>query len=877
MKTMKRILAALLMVCVMMSFMSFGICAEGEDKTSDVQVVHNGEKQYYLASGEPADTNHYDVWTSKTIAGTEKEDEFEVTLQVGTTMKAIPNDVAVVLVMDVSGSMMNDETGERWYDDNMPEDRKRRIEYTREAAMAFAKAYVENAGGAERMLSVVQFGNQAQTVLPWTDVNNGGKLDNAAKTAIENVRVNFSVKENVSYWDESIAMSKWGKVDYWDGSEVTAEMKDETKDYFTSKCQAAELNDYFQSYLKTETVQQEIEGAMVDVEVTSCTYPECLLTTEHKHCSYGGCTQPEDHKHCAVAECAVAEAHIHCSVCALTEEHTHCEYENCEVAEAHTHCGRENCAIIEAHKHCVRCGETSEHTHIVGCTLGGCTAPYNGPHTHCCTHSRDCILPYTMKYRWSVDYNYRCKNPDSTHTHDFWDSDTAYPCFSRYFGSVWAIGTNMEAGLLLARNLVTTGQKDGGAIDDINNVYVILLSDGKPTWRTDETSTTETKAVGQADNTGTWDALKDIVKDGSENDIAIAEDIKSVAELYAILYGSELESKFSVGTGHPLTGVSCADWITKSGDYYVGADAVFNSPNSDGIQAAFLQINDRVDILAKAWTVSDALSDDVTFVEFSENGQYAGYAPADGSKTAAVSWSLGGMEPESGSGKVDDPYIYTLKYTIKLNSGKDNVKEASLLTVTDENSDVPPVGVWTGEETQLQYFMIEKDALDKMTPEEIKAEIRTAKFTDVKVRGLYGNLSFVKKNGETGEVIPGVGFTLYDSNNQAYGSEILSDNEGKIVFSNVPCGEYTLRETSVPEGMQEMKALDLQEAWGVMRVSDGSTVSAEILNWPVGMEVPKTGDLNANALPLWIVLSTLSCAGLAGVFILGRKKSEVVE
>ena len=86
MKKLRKLLAMLLAVCMAMSLLSVSAFAEEEGTASEIQIVKNGERQYYLASGEPADDKNFDVWTSKTIAGTANEDEFEVTLQVGTTM-----------------------------------------------------------------------------------------------------------------------------------------------------------------------------------------------------------------------------------------------------------------------------------------------------------------------------------------------------------------------------------------------------------------------------------------------------------------------------------------------------------------------------------------------------------------------------------------------------------------------------------------------------------------------------------------------------------------------------------------------------------------------------------------------------------------------
>ena len=502
--------AAMLAGSMIMNTLSFNTLAV--EKDSSIQIVENGGKIYYLAEpqeGEVASATNFDIWTNKTIAGTENEDEFEITLQVGTTVKAVPNDVAVMLVMDVSGSMMNDEDGNRWYENNMPEGKKRRIEYTREAAMEFAEKYVENAGSSERMLSIVEFGNTGMTVLPWTDVNDGGVLSEKARDAIESVEVNFVVEKDKSYWDEERALEDFGRIDYWS----TETDSNAIKNY---------QQDYFQSYFESEHVELSSERLATDAEAINA---ENII----EKCTYDGCE--------------------------ISEKHEHCSFESCNEMVEHKHCSYEDCTIINEHIHCSKCDETDMHSHIVGCTLGKCPTPDEGPHLHCCVQGSDSIDRYYCRYnRWSGSYGRHCFNPDPEHRHDRLDSDIAYLTGSKYFGSVWAIGTNLEAGFVLTRNLLSSGLAKGGAIEGIEDVYVVLLSDGNPTWMTDETSTTELEQVMKSNNLGTWEALKDIVVTAEDGDIALAEEIKEKANLYAILYGSQLESKFN--NANELNGIS---------------------------------------------------------------------------------------------------------------------------------------------------------------------------------------------------------------------------------------------------------------------------------------------------------------------------------
>lgn len=286
-------------------------------------------------------------------------------------------------------------------------------------------------------------------------------------------------------------------------------------------------------------------------------------------------------------------------------------------------------------------------------------------------------------------------------------------------------------------------------------MYVILLSDGWPTYHVNQdqlqNSDTEVKflpAECGGGNYSTWDDVADIVSNGEVGDIAVAEDIEAVADLHAILYGTGLGEK--LGGSRELSQVSGKDWFETKNDpadekyNYVGADTVFDSPEADDLNTV-LQINDRIDVLAKVRIVTDELSDDVTFQNFVLNGNYAGITPAADGKNAAVSWGLGNMEPECGSSTVADPYIYTLKYTVKLNSAQDNVKAASLAHDADASLD----GIWTGTNAKLQHFMIEKQQLDSMTPDDIEKALRMAAFEGVSVKGLYGDYEFIKKDGET--------------------------------------------------------------------------------------------------------------------------------
>ena len=62
-----------------------------------------------------------------------------------------------------------------------------------------------------------------------------------------------------------------------------------------------------------------------------------------------------------------------------------------------------------------------------------------------------------------------------------------------------------------------------------------------------------------------------------------------------------------------------------------------------------------------------------------------------------------------------------------------------------------------------------------------------------------GGITITKTDAETGDVLSGVHFVLYDGSNRSV-AEGDTDSEGKLTFSNLPLGTYSLVETSAPAG-----------------------------------------------------------------------------
>lgn len=75
----------------------------------------------------------------------------------------------------------------------------------------------------------------------------------------------------------------------------------------------------------------------------------------------------------------------------------------------------------------------------------------------------------------------------------------------------------------------------------------------------------------------------------------------------------------------------------------------------------------------------------------------------------------------------------------------------------------------------------------------------TLQFEDKKA---LADIEFIKKDIE-GTSLPGVGFTLYDEEHNLV-EKVLSNSEGKVIFSDITPGTYTIEETGVPTGYKPL-------------------------------------------------------------------------
>ena len=140
--------------------------------TSGDQITSNGYTRYYNKTGAEVTTlpvlgDNAVVSVSKTIEGTENENEFAITLDVKTSLDIseveISPDAAVVLVLDISGSMSSPT-------DHMPG--------LRTAANNFLDSFAKDVGDAKRYVALVTFSTNATIRSNWVDITDPTNLAN---------------------------------------------------------------------------------------------------------------------------------------------------------------------------------------------------------------------------------------------------------------------------------------------------------------------------------------------------------------------------------------------------------------------------------------------------------------------------------------------------------------------------------------------------------------------------------------------------------------------------------------------------------------------------------------------------------------------------
>lgn len=398
-------------------------------------------------------------------------------------------------------------------------------------------------------------------------------------------------------------------------------------------------------------------------------------------------------------------------------------------------------------------------------------------------------------------------------------------------------GTNLQAGLQLAKNLISQDIKNSKG-ESITNKNIILLSDGEPTYAlTSDADTTSTTVIckdgkgmiGNGISSSAKDAT-DAQKKDSKHEIhtqteAVANSFPANVSKYAVYVGNETvrcpKSGCPLHHNNASNDKHGADWLREDCGFTTRQVTDLNE-----LTKIFTNISRRIQIKAEAWVLTDPMGEFIDFTKVlsdAEKDQGLSFDTA----TNTLTWDLKQADlptPVKDSNN-NESYTYSFKYKVKL----DNL-DSSYTAGTF----VPANG-----ETSLTYCIY--DDTKKEANPDYKGDEGTAYFNIPSVKGLEGSLSFVKVD-ECGEhPLTGAQFTLTAKDDSSFTltassvaevketvtdeetkeeTEVVTTPAGTVAFTNVPSGhEYVLTESSAPANYVAATGL------GDVKVSFGDTTN----------------------------------------------------
>ena len=346
-------------------------------------------------------------------------------------------------------------------------------------------------------------------------------------------------------------------------------------------------------------------------------------------------------------------------------------------------------------------------------------------------------------------------------------------------------GTNIEAGLQLARNNLNQRNNTSSAIYNVDYLYTVLLTDGKPTFGTAGTTSSSTSYIGYSGDSGSTTNYSDV------DDVdALARDIQSMtlaSQLYSICFGTDSEGTEvwkddlldnTWGAPWDYENPTVEEWLKSwsDGAYSGGADG------SDLLEN-FQSIMTQIALSTKAFIVKDEMGQYMTSAAIQPDGTvYNDASVSDNTLTWRILFSEedGTSDyTENKDGTITGYLSYTLKYKVTL----DNLQSQDIkLDQTEVNSNAT-----------LTYAVQKEDGT-------WYGDVKTGTFAVPQVKSHYGNLTFTKK-GSDDKTLENVTFTLTTEDKDGWFMTVTSDKDGKVSFTNIPSGHtYTLTETSTPAG-----------------------------------------------------------------------------
>ncbi len=381
-------------------------------------------------------------------------------------------------------------------------------------------------------------------------------------------------------------------------------------------------------------------------------------------------------------------------------------------------------------------------------------------------------------------------------------------------------GTNIEGALIMANNIVKDG-KTNKTLEGIDNINIILLTDGCPTFHVRDSSTNSISTIRGVEGgsnksyTTDWKPVGGTVNNVSANSNNISNKIKgSDINLYTIAFSTS-DSKFYTkdptmfywnGDNGESVYLNPSTWMESF------ATRNFSAKDVNELTKQFEAINEMIRLSAKAWKVTDPMGSNIIYEEITDSRKDNAY----NFNNNILSWDIKNSTPTiSTTNDGNKKYTYTLKYNIILDT---------------TNKDFNYKEVLTNGETILDYYLFSTDN---------SKILKHASFNVPKVEGLFGSLNFTKVN----EKNVGMSRVLFTLSGTATGSnkpvemQATSDENGDVAFSNIPAGVYKLTETT-PSGYVGAGPWDVVVSYG--NTTKGTTLGDTIVNYPTSRSISVT-------------------------------------
>jgi len=279
--------------------------------------------------------------------------------------------------------------------------------------------------------------------------------------------------------------------------------------------------------------------------------------------------------------------------------------------------------------------------------------------------------------------------------------------------------TNIEAGLLLAKNILTDFEQN---YPTVTNLYVVLLSDGDANRGVENTIAENVTSITEIRGTNTSVSTSSRVEDnlnGTTNRVNIPKVIKDNlgAELYSIAFASNVPILSTISTG--------------------GAGGVFLADSGTALFEKLEEIANLITQSAEAWIITDPMGENLVF-DTAVNSVAEGFSTTDtdnykyfNPNSKVFTWSVKNTLQAPEKTVKDGITTYTVSYRVKL----DNQVEGFSLNTNYETNDT----------TGLTYLVAEEKngEIARSTSGTLSFEANSNKLPTV--QGYGGNLSIKKK------------------------------------------------------------------------------------------------------------------------------------